>query len=97
VESPKERWRITKVAGSAKRRFDRLDSEARATLLDGMESLALDPYSGDVRKIHGKDELFRLRIEAFRIFFRVCPRDKTIEVLLIDNKAGIKNKPIQRL
>jgi mRNA-degrading endonuclease RelE of RelBE toxin-antitoxin system len=62
-----------------------------------MESLTLDPFSGDVRKIQGKDDLFRLRIETFRIYYRVCPRDKTIEVLLIDNKAGIKGKTIQRL
>ncbi len=74
---PKERWRITKVAGSAKRRFDKLDSEIKGTLLDGMERLTLDPHEGDVRKIQGKDDLFRLGIE--------------------DNKAGIRDKTIQRL
>jgi mRNA-degrading endonuclease RelE of RelBE toxin-antitoxin system len=97
VASQKERWRITKVAGSAKRRFDKLDPDIKATLLNGMERLSLDPHEGDVRKIQGKDDLYRLRIEAFRIYYRLCPRDKTIEVLLIDNKAGIKDKTIQRL
>jgi mRNA-degrading endonuclease RelE of RelBE toxin-antitoxin system len=62
-----------------------------------MESLTLDPYSGDVRKIQGKDDLFRPRIDAYRIFYRLYSRDRTIEILLIDNKAGIKGKTILRL
>lgn len=94
---PKERWRITKVAHSAKRRFDKLNSEIKATLLDGMERLALDPHEGNVRKIQGKDDIYRLRVDDFRIYYRLCPRDKSIEILLIDNKAGIKAKKIRRL
>jgi mRNA-degrading endonuclease RelE of RelBE toxin-antitoxin system len=97
VAFPKERWRITKVANSAKRRFDKLNSEIKATLLDGMERLTLDPHEGIVRKIQGKDDIYRLRVDDFRIYYRLCSRDKSIEILLIDNKAGIKSSTIQRL
>jgi mRNA-degrading endonuclease RelE of RelBE toxin-antitoxin system len=84
------------VANRARKYLENLDLQAHESLLIKIECLEYDPYLGDVVKVKGKKDIYRLRDGAYRVFFRLCGYDNSIEILLIDNKAGVKGKKIQR-
>jgi mRNA interferase RelE/StbE len=97
VTLPKKSWRITKVANSARKNLNRLGLEIQENILIKIECLEYNPYQSDVRKVQGKDDIFRLRVEDYGIYYRVRQDDRTIEILFIGHKAAIKEKIIQRL
>jgi len=90
-------WRIKRVARGARKYLDRLDLEQYEKLLIKIECLEFDPFLGDIRKVQGKDDIYRLRVDDYRVYFRVCISDRSIDLLLINHKAAIKERTIQRL
>lgn len=97
MTSQKKSWRIRGVANSAVKNLHKLDLKTQEALLIKMECLEFDPFLGDIKKIQGKNDIYRLRVDDQRVYFRLCQTDKTIEILVIDNRSGIKGKKIQRL
>ena len=97
MTSQKKSWRIRGIANSAKKYIQKQDLKTQEALLIKIECLEYDPFFGDIRKVEGKEDIFRLRADDHRIFYRVFHEDKTMDILLIDKKSGIKRKTIQRL
>ena len=97
MTSQKKSWRIKGVANSAVKNLHKLDLKTQETLLIKIECLEYDPFLGDVKKILGKRDIYRLRVDDQRVYFRLSQTDKTIDILVIDNKSGVKGKKIQRL
>lgn len=97
MTSPAERWRITKIANNARRAIETLGPDPLESVLAALESLQIDPFAGDVKKIKGKMDLYRKRVESFRIYFRLDVLDRSIEILLIDKRGQIKDRSIDRL
>jgi len=52
---------------------------------------------GDVKRIKGKKDIYRLRSGRFRVYFRIIALSRSIEILLFDQRGAIKNKHLQRL
>jgi mRNA-degrading endonuclease RelE of RelBE toxin-antitoxin system len=94
---PEESWRISKIANEARRAIESLDLDAQERILKELEGLQADPFSGDVKRIKGKKDIFRLRSGRFRIYFRIIPLSRSIEILLFDQRGAIKIKNLQRL
>jgi mRNA-degrading endonuclease RelE of RelBE toxin-antitoxin system len=65
--------------------------------LAGLENLQTDPFSGDIKRIKGKEDIFRLRLGSFRVYFRVITAARAIEILLVNQRSAIKKKNLQRL
>lgn len=97
MTSPAESWRISKIANSARRTLADLDVEIQWRILLTLEGMQADPFGGDVKKIKGKEDLFRLRVESYRIYFRLDRKARAIEIVLIDKRGQIKDKSIERL
>jgi mRNA-degrading endonuclease RelE of RelBE toxin-antitoxin system len=97
VISQKKSWEIKRVANSAHKYLSRLDIKTQENILIKMERLEYDPYVGNIKKVEGKKDIYRLRVDDYRIYYRLQPRIQTIEILLINHKSGIKDKAIQRL
>jgi len=66
-------------------------------ILTELEVLQADPFWGDVKRIKGKKDIYRLRSGRFRIYFRIIPSSHLIEILLFDQRGAIKDKNVQRL
>jgi len=66
-------------------------------VLVALESLQVDPFAGDVKKVKGKSDLYLTRVESFRVHFRLDKSDRSIEILLIDKRGQLKDKSIERL
>lgn len=90
-------WRIRRIANEARRTIESLDLDIQERVLDELDRLQQDPFSGDIKRIKGKPDIFRLRFGKFRIYFRMIPSSRLIEVLLFDQRGSIKDKTIQRL
>lgn len=90
-------WCINKIANRARRAIESLDLEAQEKILDQLDRLQKDPFSGDVKKIKGQEDIFRLRLGSYRIYFRVTFSSRSIEILVFDPRGAIKNKTFKRL
>lgn len=95
--SKKETWVISKIANSAKKNIEDLGLEWQEKIFINLENLQQNPFAGDIKKIHGKKDIYRLKIENHRLYFRVFPESLFIEILLFDYRGKIKDKTIQRL
>jgi len=97
VTSPGESWRISKIANEARRAIESLDLDTQDRILTELEGLQANPFLGDVKRIKGKKDIYRLRSGRFRIYFRMTLLSRSIEILLFDQRSAIKDKNIQRL
>lgn len=97
MTSPAGSWRVTRIANSARRFIETLEPNSLERVLVALESLQVDPFAGDVKKVKGKSDLYRTRVESFRVHFRLDKSDRSIEILLIDKRGQIKDKSIERL
>ena len=65
----------------AHRDFKRIDAPVQRRITDALERLVADPPQGDVIKLAGSDDEFRLRVGDWRI--RFIRTDATIYVLRV--------------
>lgn len=97
MTSPGESWRISKVANQARRTIESLDLDTQERILAELEGLLADPFSGDIKRIRGKKNIYRLRFGRFRVYFRTITASRSIEILFFDQRGAIKDKNVQRL
>lgn len=97
MTSKGKKWRITKIANSARKNILHLEPELQIVVLHQLEALEIDPYGCDIKKISGKTNIYRGRIGNYRYYFRLISSSKSIEVILFDTRGSIKQKKIQRM
>lgn len=88
---------IRKISNSARKNIEDLDYEDQQKIIARLESLQENPFKGEVKKVKGKENIFREKIDDNRLYFRIIPESKTIDILLYDYRGRIKKKTIQRL
>lgn len=76
-----ESWSVG-FAGRADKDMERLDPTVRQRVSDGIERLADDDPSADVRKLKGSDEL-RLRVGDWRVRFERDTKTRKITILRV--------------
>jgi mRNA-degrading endonuclease RelE of RelBE toxin-antitoxin system len=97
VTSKGKKWRIAKIANSARKNILDLEPESQKVVLRQLKALELNPYGCDIKKISGKTNIYRGRIGNYRYYFRLISSLKTIEILLFETRGSIKQKNIQRM
>ena len=95
--SPAGSWRISRIANEARKAIGSLNLETQEQVLIKLESLQANPFAGDIKKIKGKKDIYRLRVQSHRIYFRLNMSPRTIEILLIEKRSQIKDQSIERL
>lgn len=58
------------------------------TILGIIRFLSLDPYSGDVQKMKGEDNVWRRRIGAYRIFYKIKIPEKMILIFKLERRTS---------
>ena len=97
MTSKKERWVISKISNSARKNIETLDIKVQEKIISRLEHLQKNPFGGEVRKVQGKKNIFREKVDDYRLYFRIIPKSRTIEIVLFDYRGKIKKKTIQRL
>jgi len=53
-----------------------------------IESLPLDPYSGDIQKIKDEENTWRRRIGTYRIFYEINKTKRIINVFWVERRTS---------
>ena len=80
-------WTVL-VASGARKQLARLPSSDRKRIAVVLRSMAEDPFSGDILKLHGMEDRWRRRAGNYRVFFAVDAAAKTISVSAIARRTS---------
>jgi mRNA interferase RelE/StbE len=72
------RWVLT---ARGRRDFRRLDTPVQRRIADALDRLVADPPQGDITKLAGSDDEYRLRVGDWRV--RFIREDDTVYVLRV--------------
>ena len=72
-------WTVT-IAKPAQKQAARFPTKDQAKIGAAIQSMADNPFSGDVLKLEGSENLWRRRVGSYRIFFAL---DTTARVVAI--------------
>lgn len=72
-------WTV-ELTSKASRQLVKIDSETQQRILEHLTTLASDPSGLDVKKLKARDNLWRLRVGRYRVFFQ---REKPRLVILV--------------
>lgn len=72
-------WPID-VSRQAERDLERLPADVRRRVLDALPGLTSNPPIGDIVKLQGRRDEYRLRVGDWRVLFR---RDRTARVVVV--------------
>jgi mRNA interferase RelE/StbE len=75
------------LARSARREIARIPIQMARRIFARIERLAKDPRPSGTRKLHGSDDLFRIRIGDYRIIYRVLEDDAMVDVIAIRHRS----------
>lgn len=73
----------------AKKFIDGLPMNERRRIVDAIERL---PDSGDIKRLQGRDDLFRLRVGPYRVLYTVDNGEFVIYVVDAGSKGQIYNR-----
>lgn len=69
----------------ALKKIPRPDAEA---VLKVIKLLPIDPYFGDIQKMKGKDDVWRRRVGAYRIFYKIKTEMKVVLVFELERRGS---------
>jgi mRNA-degrading endonuclease RelE of RelBE toxin-antitoxin system len=67
------------------KRIPRKDAE---WILSAMEVLTHDPFSGDIQKMRGQENIWRRRIGAYRMKYELIVSDRTVHVFRVERRTS---------
>lgn len=67
-----------------KKFISELDHSQKDRMKEKLVSFAENPFVGDIKKVKGKKDVFRLRIGDFRILYILDNKEKSIYIVKID-------------
>jgi len=53
-----------------------------------IEQLPLKPYSGDIEKMKGEENIWRRRVGAYRIFYEIISQERVIHVFRVERRTS---------
>ena len=82
-----ENWQIGVDPGVQKalKRFPHHDAEVIAAEIDIM---SIDPYTGDTLKMKGETNVWRRRVGAYRIRYKIYPERRVIFVYHVERRTS---------
>jgi len=72
-----------RLSRRAQRYYERVDREVAARLNRAFDRLKVNPFEGDVRRLRGRPDSYRLRVGDLRVLFNVHVARRVVEVAAI--------------
>ena len=76
------RWRVI-ITPRAERELKGLQSPDQARIREALDGLTDFPRQGDLRKLRGREEEWRLRVGDYRVRFTPDSRNRVISILRV--------------
>ena len=82
-----ESWDL-QIDSSVFKTFQKIPRHDAEALLAVMRLLPTHPYFGDIQKMKGKENTWRRRVGAYRIFYKMKVTEKTILVFRVERRTS---------
>lgn len=69
------------IKPSAEKEMDRLPSRIRQRIIAALEELSAEPRPSGCAKLHGPDDLWRIRVGQYRVVYAI--QDEALMVLVV--------------
>ena len=80
-------WEV-RVPRGVHKQVRRLPGKDQERILDIFRDLRTDPWSGDITKIGGREDLWRRRVGNYRIFYSVHQNEKIVAVKGVERRTS---------
>lgn len=80
-------WRVI-VDRSVGKELKRIPHKIAVQIFSAIELLSANPYAGDIEKMEGEEFAWRRRVGAYRIFYDVIVRKRTIHVTHVKRRSS---------
>jgi mRNA interferase RelE/StbE len=71
---------------SAIRELKRLDRQVVPRIVAAVESLGVSPYPSGVRKLHGGERTYRIRVGEYRVIYEIFDLRLTVHVVRVRHR-----------
>lgn len=58
------------------------------TILEAINLLATNPYFGDIQKMKGENDVWRRRIGAYRLFYKIYTKERVILIFRVERRTS---------
>ncbi len=76
------------IDNEAKKKLKRLPAKEVRRIHLTLEAMAFNPYSGDIEKMRGEDDIWRRRAGSYRIFYQIIKQRYLIYVYDIRRRTS---------
>ena len=80
-------WRI-EVRGKIYKDTEKFPQKDRIRILQVFEAISLNPFSGDVEKMKGEENVWRRRVGVYRIFYEILSKDRVIYIFRVERRTS---------
>ncbi|NCD43059.1 MAG: type II toxin-antitoxin system RelE/ParE family toxin [Bacteroidia bacterium] len=77
---------------SALRELKRLDRKIVPRIITSVEALSSNPFPSGVKKLHGGESTFRIRIGDYRVIYEVSSNHLIVEIARIRHRKDVYKK-----
>ncbi|MFC1499075.1 type II toxin-antitoxin system RelE/ParE family toxin [Verrucomicrobiota bacterium] len=77
---------------SALRELKRLDRQMVPRIIAAVEALASDPFPSRVKKLHGGELTYRIRVGDYRVIYEVFSNRLVIEITRVRHRKDVYRK-----
>ena len=77
------------ISRTAEKQIKKLPRDDQIRVAGAILSLAIDPFPGGSRKLSGYDDVFRVRVRAYRILYSMAQKKLIIIILKIGHRKEV--------
>jgi len=80
-------WQIS-VANAAQKQLEKVPARNAEKIEKAIDGMAVNPFAGDVKKMSGKEDIWRRRVGSYRIFYKVIQDLKIVYIFEITRRTS---------
>lgn len=77
---------------SALRELKRLDRQIVSRIVTAIDSLSVNPFPPGIKKLHGRDRSYRMRVGDYRVIYEIASSRLVIEVIRVRHRKDAYRK-----
>lgn len=81
------RWQLL-VDRAVQKQLHSIPKRDAERLLATIAELAANPYSGDIAKMQGEEDVWRRRLGDYRVLYEVLVKEKTVHVFRVERRTS---------
>ena len=76
-------------ATSARKQLEALKASIVNRIFPKIEALAKEPYPRGCRKLHGEENLWRIRIGDYRVIYAIYDKKRIVDIIAVRHRSEV--------